>query len=102
MSNILEVTQGTQYQSSDEELAYQITTTNWEASPTTSTYKVYDESVDEDVTSTVCPGSSSESNNVISLPVLKALTVDHSYRVEVKFVVGSNKWECHFKVKCVR
>ena len=100
--SILEVTEGIQFQSADESLAYQITTTNWVSSPSSPTFKVYDESVDEDVTSTVCPGSSSEALNVITLPLLTALTVDHSYRIEVKFTVGSNIWECFFRVRCIR
>lgn len=103
MAHIIEVAEGTQYQTSDEMLAYQITTTNWVSDPTSPTVVAYDESVDEDVTSTVySPNSPSATGDVITLSLLKDLTVDHSYRIEVKFTVGSNIWECFFRVKCVR
>ena len=103
MRDELEVAEGTRYQSSDEVLVYQITTTNWAASPTVGTVVVYDESVDEVVTDTVMStGAHSDSGDVITLKPLSALTVDHSYRVEVQFAVGSNTWECFFRVRCVR
>ncbi len=103
MRDELEVAEGTKYQSSDEILAYQITTTNWGSSVTVGTVVVYDEGVNEDVTSTVMPtGAHSDSGDVITLKPLKLLTVDHSYRIEVQFAIGSNTWECFFRVKCVR
>ncbi len=103
MRDELEVAEGTKYQSSDEILVYKITTTNVASSPTVGTVVVYDESVNEDVTSTVMPtGAHSDSGDVITLKPLQLLTVDHSYRIEVQFAVGSNTWECFFKVKCIR
>ena len=101
---IREVKEGTQYQGADEELSYQITTTNWGSSPSSSSAKAYDENNnDSDVTSTVFPTNSpSESGDVITLSPLKSLTVDHSYRIEVKFTDGdSNIWETFFIVKGV-
>jgi hypothetical protein len=104
MAQILEVSQGTQYQSADERLAYKITTTNFGSSPTSVSVKAYDESVNEDVTSTVFPTNSpSVAGDVITLSLLRDLTVDHSYRIEVKFTdSNSNIWECYFRVKCIR
>ena len=103
MRDELEVAEGTKYQSSDEILAYKITTTNVASSPTVGTVVVYDEGVNEVVTSTVMPtGAHSDSGDVITLKPLKLLTVDHSYRIEVQFAVGSNTWECFFRVKCIR
>ena len=103
-NNVLEIAEGIQYQTADEELAYSITTTNWVSSPTSPTVKVYDESVDEDVTSTVMTGGDpgAPAGDVITLSLLKDLTVDHSYRIEVQFTVGSNVYECFFRVRCVR
>ena len=103
MKSVLEVKEGTQYQSADETLVYTITTTNWESTPTTTTAVVYDESnKDTNVSTTVMPsGSHSEAADVITLKPLTALTVDHTYRVEVKFVIGSNTWECKFRVRCI-
>ena len=101
---IREVKEGTQYQGADEELAYQITTTNWGSSPSSTAVKAYDENnADDDVTSTVFPTNSpSESGDVITLSPLKSMTIGHSYRIEVKFTDGdSNIWELFFIVKCV-
>jgi len=101
--NVLEVVEGTQYQSSDEIIVYTITTTNWVSSPTNTSVKAYDESVDLDVTSTVFPTNTpTEAADVITLSPLRALTVGHAYRIEVKFVVGASTYECHFFVKCIR
>lgn len=103
MSNVLEVQEGTQYQTSDEQLAYSITTTNYGSSPTSVAIVAYDEHTNTDVTSTVIPGDESISGDVITLPLLKALTKGHSYRIEVKFTdSSSNIWECCFTVKCVQ
>jgi len=104
MVDIFEVAEGIRYQSSDETRAYTITTTNLVASPTTTTAVVYDETAnDENVSSTVMPsGSHSESGDVITLKPLTALTKGHDYRVEVKFVVGSNTFERYFRVRCNR
>jgi hypothetical protein len=100
--NLLEVAEGIQYQSADEELAYTITTTNWASSPTNTSVVAYDEDDNSDVTATVFPvNSPTESSDIITLSVLKALTKGHSYRIEVKFEVGTNIHECFFRVKCV-
>ena len=100
MADILEVAEGMQYQSTDEELAYKITTTNWVSSPTTPTVVVYDHHFNTDVTADVGAITASAAANVITLSVLKDLTKGHLYRVEVKWTVGSNIYECYFKVKC--
>jgi len=103
MAEILEVTEGLKYQSADESLGYQITTTNWVSSPTSPVVVAYDEADNSVVTSTVFPTNSpSVSGDVISLSLLKSLTNGHNYRIEVKFTVGSNIYECYFRVKCIR
>lgn len=103
MANTLEVAEGLQYQTSDERLAHQVTTTNWVSSPTSPTVVAYDESDGSDVTSTVYPSNSpSASNDVITLSLLRALTAGKTYRIEVKFTVGSNIYECYFRVNCRR
>ncbi len=100
----LEVQQGIQKQSADEELAYKITTTNYGSTPTSISVVVYDEQTNTDVTATVMPaGAHSVAVNVITLKPLKLLTKGHSYRVEVKFTDSdANVWEPYFIVKCVR
>lgn len=104
MNSILEIKEGIQRQTSDEVIIYDITTTNWMSSPTVGTVVVYDESDDDTVvTDTVMPlGSHIDSGDVITLKPLKLLTVDHSYRIEVQFSVGSSTYECFFRVKCIQ
>ena len=101
--SIREVVEGIQYQGTDEETPYKITTTPWGSSPTSISAKAYDESVGEDVTTTVYPTNSpSAAEDVITLSLLKSLTLDHTYRVEVKFTdSSSNIWEPYFRVKCI-
>lgn len=103
MANIREVKEGVLYQGADESLAYNITTTPWGSSPTSQSAKAYDELDDTDVTSTVFPTNSpSVAGDVITLSPLKALTVDHSYRIEVKFTDSdSDIWEAKFIVSCI-
>ncbi|KKN56929.1 hypothetical protein LCGC14_0567210 [marine sediment metagenome] len=98
---VLEVAEGLQYMSADERLAHQITTTHWVSSPTSPAVVAYDENDGSDVTSTVYPTNSPFVNgDVISLSLLRDLSVGHAYRIEVKFTVGSNIYECYFRVKC--
>ena len=97
----LAVAEGTLEQSADEELAYQITTTNWVSNPTSPTVVAYDETLGETVTTTVFPTNSpTASGDVITLSLLKSLTKGHTYRIEVKFTVSSNVYECFFRVQC--
>lgn len=101
--SILEVIQGLQEQGEDEKLSHKITTTNWASNPTSTAVVAYDETANnDDVTSAVYPTNSpSESGDIITLSLLRNLTVGHTYRIEVKFTVGSNIYECYFKVKAV-
>jgi len=100
--SILEVQEGIQEQSADEIITYQVTTTNWVSSPTNTTVAAFDESNnDKDVTSIVFPvNNPGEAGDVITLSPAKSMTAGHVYRIEVKFVVGSNTYECFFRVKC--
>ena len=103
MSNILEVQEGTRYQSDDENIVYTITTTNRVTSPSSPTAVVYDVGTDTDVSSTVMPsGSHSVSGDIITLKGLTALTAGHTYRVEVKYTAGSSTYENYFIVKCLK
>ncbi len=104
MDAIFEIDEGKQRMTTDETIVFSITTTNWISSPTVGTVTVYDENDnDADVTSTVMPsGSHSDSGDVITLKPLTALTIGHSYRVEVQFTAGSSTYECYMIVKCTR
>ena len=91
-----EILEGLQGQGIDEEITYTLTIpTSWGTPAAPLTVKAY--SVNEttgaltDVTSTVLPtGSGSIASQVITLPEMKALTVDVLYRVEVKFATGTD------------
>jgi len=90
-------------QGRDEEISYTLTTTPWGSTPTNVLVTAYDASATfKDVSSTVLSGSPSISGDVITLPVLKSLTMGHVYRVEIKFTVGGNVEETHVEVHCVR
>jgi hypothetical protein len=91
-------------QTPNERIIYTYDTTNWIASPTSSSVKAYDETQgDLDVTTTVFPTNSpSEADNVITLSLLRELTINHVYRLEIKFVVDSGTYEFKDRVKCVR
>lgn len=103
MADPSEVAEGLQYQTSDERLAHQITTTKWVSDPTSPVVVAYDEEDESDVTSTVYPANSpSVTGDVITLSLLRDLTAGRTYRIEVKFTVGSNIYECFFLVKCQR
>lgn len=86
----------------DEEIIYSFSSTPWGSSPTSIAAKAFDVTNDNrtDVTATVLPaGSASAAGDVISLPVLKALTYGHIYRIEVLFTSGGNKYEPFFFVR---
>ena len=94
-----EVSQGEQRQGVDEQIIYTLTTTNWGASPTTVSVVAKDMTNNElDVSTTVLSGSASVNGNIITLPILKSLTEDHRYRVEVKFTSGTSIFEAYFYV----
>ena len=98
---ILEIAEGVQSQTPDEELIYSITTTNWGSDPESVAVKVYQEPSLTDVTSTaMSTNDPSVDSDVITLSPLKSLTRNSTYRVDVKFTSGSNVFECYFRVKC--
>lgn len=83
----------------DEQITYTVTTTPWGSTPTAVAVKAYDMLTDYlDVTATVLTGSASVIGDVITLPVLKSLTKDHIYRLEVKFTCAGNVFECYAEI----
>jgi hypothetical protein len=98
-----EVKEGRQAQGTEEQIAYTVTTTPWGSTPTSISVKVWDVTRGKrlDVTSTVMPTNSpTASGDVITLSLLKLLTVGHTYRVEVKFTASGNVFEPYFFVEC--
>jgi len=97
-----EVTEGIQEQGCDEEIAYLITTTNWGSNPTSPSVEVFrDPGNAVAITETVMPTNSpTVDGDTITLSPLKNLSTGVVYRIEVKFSISSNVFECYFKVKC--
>ncbi len=99
---MLEVIEGIQAQSADEEIIYSVTTTNWGSDPSNVSVVAYEEGNPEPVTDTVFPVNSPVIvEDTITLSPLKALTAGKAYRIEVKFTSGSNVFECYFRVHCI-
>lgn len=98
-----EAKEGVQGQGAEERIAYTITTTPWGGTPTSVSAKAFDVTAGKrtDVTSTVFPTNSpSVAGDVITLSLLRALTVGHRYRVEVQFTSAGNLLEPYFFVDC--
>ena len=106
----LEIIESPIEQGSEEQIVRSLTTTPWGSSPSSSSAKVFslkpdgsDEAIDADVTSTVMPdGSASESGDVVTLPLLKLLTKDTRYRMEVKFTCSGNVFEAYAIIEGTR
>lgn len=104
MASKREVAEGEQEVGEDERIAFVIDTANWGGTPTSPAVVVKDVTAGwEDVTSTVMPsGSASVDADDITLPLLRDLTKNHEYRVEVKFTITGNLCEAFIKVPCRR
>lgn len=101
-----QVKQGRQFQGVDEKIAYTLTTTPWGGTPVVAAFKAFDVTGPrqyDDVTATVFPtGTTSVTGDVITLPLLQALTVYHVYRVEVRWTYGGNTLEAWFEIEAER
>ena len=88
----------TYFQGSDEELSYTLETTRWGTNPSQVVVKIYDISSGArvDVSLTKLSGTPSVVNDVITLPIIKALEPYHNYRVEIKFSAQGNVFEAYF------
>ena len=97
----LQVIEGIQEQSTNEEIAYAINTTPWGGSPSGPSAVAYDVDSGMDVTATVFPvNAPSVLGDVITLSKLKLLVKGKTYRIEVLFTQGTNILECYLLVKC--
>jgi hypothetical protein len=98
MTNTREVKESSMRQGVDERIAYTLTTTPWGSTPTSITVVAKDVSTTTttDVTTTVFPTNSpSASGDIITLSLLRDLTVDHIYRIEIKFTCSGNIFETY-------
>jgi hypothetical protein len=103
MSSLLTPLEGLQEQTSAESLVWQVDVTGFTATaaaPVVS--KVVKVSDETNVASTVMPtGSPTVSAGIISLPVLKLLTVGERYRIHLAFTDGgSNTYEAIVEITC--
>lgn len=88
-------------QGADEQIAYLLTTTPWGTSPTSIEVKCFDvtRGIRTDVSSTCLSGSASAAGDIITTPLVKSLTPDSVYRVEVKFTCSGNIFEAYFIIE---
>lgn len=96
------VSEGMQLQGIAEEIAYQIVVTPWGSTPTSGSTWVIDTTNGgtTNVTSTVMPtGVLSISGDTITMPILKSLTLDHFYRVNCRFNIGTNIYDALIDVQ---
>lgn len=87
--DIREIKEGINYQGSNESISYTLTIpTTWGTAPTSPVANIYTDNRDgtyADVTSTNMSGTATVSGQVITLPLIQALTIDQMYRVDVKW-----------------
>lgn len=94
-----QIIQSPLFQGREEQIAYTLNTQPWGGSPSSITVKIYDaSSVDQSVT--LLSGAASVSGHIITLPVVKSLTVGQWYRLEVKFTSGGNIFETWVDIYC--
>lgn len=96
-----EVKEGTIPQGVSEIIAYRLHIDPWGETPTGVVVKAYDITSGDrtDVTSTVLSGTATVTDNVITLPILQALTENRKYLIKVLFVVGGNTMEANINVE---
>ena len=97
-----EILEGIQLQGEDEAIAYQVLCDPPAVSVVA--VKVYDNTASgADVTAIVMPaGTASVAAGNITLPLLQNLTVEHLYRVDVRYSDGTNTLEPYFYVRAER
>ena len=87
----------------DERIAYTVTTTPWGSTPTSPVVVAKEVTTGvpgTDVTATVFPTNvPTVSGDIITLSLLRSLTVDKVYRIEVQFTISGNLFEMFFIVK---
>ena len=102
MDDAREINESPLVQGADEIITYQLTTTPWGSTPSSISVKAYKITGggNTDVTSTVLSGSAAAVGDVITLPILQALTKGEEYQIEIKFSVAGNTLECYMVVDC--
>ena len=91
-----EISESPLYQGSDEQIAYQLTTTPWGSNPTNVICKIYyvkDGAFTDYSTSCFGATTATISGDIITTPSVKSLTSGDKYRFEIKFTAGGNIYE---------
>lgn len=90
------------YQGKDESIAYTLTTTPWGSTPTSVAVTIWSVSSTTgaltDTSSTNLSGSASVTGDVITTPLVTALTAGTEYRLEIKFTCSSNVFEAWARI----
>jgi hypothetical protein len=90
--------------STDEQIAYVVSTTPWGGSPSSvamALYDVTDPTSETDVSNTKLAGSMSISGDNITTKRIFSLVLGRRYRAEVLWTDDdSNVLECFFKIQC--
>ena len=94
MSGLREFKESPIKQGEDEQIAYFFSSTPWGTAPSNMSAKIYD-SASVDQSSTCLSGAGSVVGDVITTPVVKALVVEETYRLEVKFTCSGNIFEAY-------
>ena len=94
MKTLRKIVESPWTQGVDEEAAYTVDTSTWGGSPSAVSVVLKDSNGD-DVSSTNLSGSASVSGDIITTPVVKSLTADSRYRLEVKFTSSGNILEAY-------
>ena len=94
MSGLREFKESPIKQGEDEQIAYYFSSTPWGSNPSNVSAKIYD-SHNVDKSSTCLSGTCSVNGDVITIPVVKALVVEETYRLEVKFTCSGNIFEAY-------
>jgi len=97
------VVEGRLYQGTDEIISYSLTTTPWGSAPAGVAVKGYSVvgSTYTDVSATIISGAPVVVGDVISF-VVKSLTLNGEYRVEVKFTAGGSTFEPYVEIEAER
>ena len=104
MSKERTIKEGMMPQGEDESVVYNLTTTPWGSTPTSTAAAIFTVVGDTytNLTTTNMTGSTSVTGDIITLPAVHSLTAGTQYRVEVLFTCSGNVFEAVALIKAER
>lgn len=104
MASVREVVEGVQPQGEAEKVTYTFDTQRIvEGAPTSPSVAVKDEDDNfKDVTSETATGNATAAGTIITSPEIHSLTRDHTYRVEIAFLIGGQQLVHFLRIACER